>query len=121
MQLTESWLLGLDRVVATATSALGTAAIERARVFIREGWAAQALALGWTEDELMGVCEGGVPDRPYVIGVAYRPGTIRALTSDGFTLVMPDGAVQHERLGAWLPARVTLPWSGAGNGGHLDG
>ena len=56
-ELVERWAAEIERLgKLPAVSPEGAEALKRARAFIADGWALQAVRLGWDEAELFGVC-----------------------------------------------------------------
>ena len=83
----ERWAAEIDRLAGLrAVSPDGERALKRAQAFIGEGWAQQAVRLGWDEVLLFGVC----PRKPRVRldrkGVAFG-GAVQAVTQDAVAYV----------------------------------
>ena len=83
----ERWSVEIDRLVRLrAVSTEGATALKRAQAFISEGWALQAVRLGWDEIQLFGVC----PRKPWVRldrkGVAFGS-AVQAVTQDAVAYV----------------------------------
>ena len=83
----ERWAAEIDRLAGLrAVSPDGERALKRAQAFIGEGWAQQAVRLGWDEVLLFGVC----PRKPWVRldrkGVAFG-GAVQAVTQDAVAYI----------------------------------
>ena len=81
------WAAEIERLAKLrAVSPEGAEALKRAQAFIAEGWALQAVRLGWGEAELFGVC----PRKPWARldrkGAAFG-GAVQAVTQDAMTYV----------------------------------
>ncbi len=75
------WAAEIERLATLpAVSPDGAEALKRAKAFIAEGWALQAVRLGWDEVEIFGIC----PRAPWVRqdrkGVAFG-GAVQAVTA----------------------------------------
>lgn len=99
------WAAGLARLALADQTPLGRRCIDRALAFIADGWAAQALALGWAEAELMGADPVAPWARLDRLGAAYLDFPIRAVTADCITYAP---ALRLWR-GTKAPGAV-LPW-----------
>ena len=69
-----------------AVSPDGAEALKRARAFIRQGWALQAVRLGWDEVELFGVCPSARLRDFAGLGIAFG-GEIKVITQDAIFYV----------------------------------
>jgi len=83
----ERWAAEIERLARLpVVSPEGAEALKRAQAFIAEGWALQAVRLGWDEVDLFGVC----PLKPWARldrkGAAFG-GAIQAITQDAMTYV----------------------------------
>lgn len=100
------WTAGLARLALAEQFPLGRRCIDRARAFIADGWATQALALGWAETELMGADPVAPWARLDRLGAAYLDFDVRAITADCLTYAP---ALRQWR-GTKAPGAV-LPWA----------
>jgi len=75
------WAVEIERLaILPAVSPAGAEALKRAQAFIGEGWALQAVRLGWDEAALFGLC----PRTPWRLGgqgVAFC-GAVQAITQE---------------------------------------
>lgn len=77
----------LDRLVGRGPNDPEIArALDEARTFIREGWALQAIRLGWGELELFGVSTESSSGRRNWMGAAFRDG-VQAVTEEAIVHV----------------------------------
>jgi len=81
------WAAEIERLVKLpAVSPDGAEALKRARAFIANGWALQAVRLGWDEVELFGVCPRAPWQRLDRKGAAFG-GAVQAITAEAVTYV----------------------------------
>ncbi len=81
------WAAEIERLATLpAVSHDGSEALKRAQAFISEGWALQAVRLGWDEVELFGVCPAAPWRRLDRKGVAFG-GAVQAVTQDAVVYV----------------------------------
>ncbi len=81
------WAAEINRLSKlNAVSQDGTEALKRAKAFIAEGWAIQAIRLGWSECELFGVCPRAPWARLDRKGIAFC-GAVQAITEDAVTYI----------------------------------
>ena len=81
------WAVEIERLAKIpAVSPDGAEALKRAQAFIAEGWALQAIRLGWDETELFGVCPRAPWHRLDRKGAAFG-GAVQAVTQDAVTYV----------------------------------
>ena len=81
------WAAEIDRLTKLpAVSPDGAEALKRAQTFIADGWALQAVRLGWGEVELFGVCPVAPWQRLDRKGVAFG-GAVQAVTAESVTYV----------------------------------
>ena len=86
-ELVGRWVAEIERLARLpVVRPEGAEALKRARAFIAEGWALQAVRLGWDEVEIFGIC----PRAPWVRqdrkGVAFG-GSVQAVTQEAVTYV----------------------------------
>lgn len=81
------WAGEIDQLTRLrATSPEGADALERAQAFIRDGWALQAIRLGWDEVRLFGVCPRAPWRRLDRKGAAFG-GAVQAVTQEAIAYV----------------------------------
>ena len=81
------WAAEIERLgKLPAVSPDGAEALKRAQTFIAEGWALQAVRLGWGEVELFGVCPRATWQRLDPKGVAFG-GAVQVVTQDAVAYV----------------------------------
>jgi len=81
------WAVEIERLAKIpAVSPEGAEALKRAQAFIGEGWALQAVRLGWDETELFGVCPRASWQRLDRKGVAFG-GAVQAVTQEAVAYV----------------------------------
>ncbi len=81
-EMVRRWAAEIERLATLpAVSPEGAKALKRARAFISEGWALQAVRLGWDEVNLFGVCPRAPWRRFDRKGAAFG-GAVQAVTSD---------------------------------------
>ncbi len=95
-ELVERWAAEIERLgKLPAVSPEGAKALKRAQVFIADGWALQAVRLGWDEIDLFGVC----PIK--MVGRMTSPGACRDAVKDRVTQsshrVNLAGRARHQR------------------------
>ena len=86
-EMVRRWVAKVERMARLSTISLeGAVVLKSARAFIGDGWALQAVRLGWDEAELFGVC----PSKPWARldrkGVAFG-GAVQAVTQDAVAYV----------------------------------
>ena len=97
----EEWAGLLKRKLETETDIHGQKHVKAAIRFCEDGWAAQALAFGWTELELFGLCPRVPWARLDRQGAAFANDRVAAVTAEAITLetgmrryrTQSDGAV----------------------------
>ena len=102
------WLVLLDSM-EPGTDPHAPDCIAAARRFIAEGWAERALALGWLEVEILGLCPRAPWARRDRMGIAWTRHPVAAITSEtvtwragASTLTRHRASVNSDR-GAALP------------------
>ena len=81
-ELVARWASEIEQLATLPTvSPDGAEALERARAFIRHGWALQAVRLGWNEVELFGVCPRAPWQRLDRKGAAFGS-AVQAVTAE---------------------------------------
>ncbi len=81
------WAAEIERLAKLpAVSSEGAEALRRARAFIAEGWALQAVRLGWGAVELFGICPRAPWHRLDRKGAAFG-GAVQAVTAEAITYV----------------------------------
>ena len=81
------WAAEIERLAELkAVSPDGAKALKWARAFIGEGWALQAVRLGWDEVRLFGICPRATWRRLDRRGVAFG-GAVQAVTADAVAYV----------------------------------
>ena len=86
-ELVRRWAAEIERLTKLpAVSPDGAEALKRAKAFIAEGWALQAVRLGWDEVELFGVCPRAPWQRLDRKGAAFG-GAVQAVTQDAVAYV----------------------------------
>jgi len=86
-ELVERWATEIEWLTTLpAVSPDGAEALKRARAFIRQGWALQAVRLGWDEVELFGVCPSARLRDFAGLGIAFG-GEIKVITQDAIFYV----------------------------------
>ncbi len=86
-ELVGRWAAEIGRLTRLrAVSPEGSAALKRAQMFIAEGWALQAVRLGWGEVELFGVCPRAPWRRLDRKGAAFG-GAVQAVTQEAMAYV----------------------------------
>jgi hypothetical protein len=83
----ERWATEIERLgKLPAVSPEGVEALKRAQAFIAEGWALQAVRLGWGEVDLFGICPRAPWQRIDRKGAAFG-GAVQAITQEAVTYV----------------------------------
>ncbi len=86
-EVVRRWAAEIDQLAKLrAVSPEGAKALKQAQTFISDGWALQAVQLGWDEVELFGVCPRAPWARLDRKGAAFG-GAVRAVTQDAVTYV----------------------------------
>ncbi len=86
-ELVERWATEIERLAKLpVVSPDGAEALKRAQAFIRDGWALQAVRLGWGEVELFGVCPVAPWQRLDRKGAAFG-GAVQAITAEAVVYV----------------------------------
>ncbi len=86
-QLVRHWAAEIERLATLpAVSPDGAEALKRAQAFISEGWALQAVRLGWDEVELFGVCPCAPWTRLDRKGAAFG-GAVQIVTAEAVAYV----------------------------------
>ena len=85
--IVQRWATEIERLVKLpAVSPEGAVALNRAQMFISEGWALQAVRLGWDEVDLFGICPRAPWHRLDRKGAAFG-GAVQAITAEAVTYV----------------------------------
>ena len=114
-EVVRRWAAEIDRLAKLpAVSPEGAKALKLARAFISDGWALQAVRLGWDEAELFGIC----PRAPWVRqdrkGAAFG-GAVQAVTSDAMVY---GGGLRRYRVQVNNDGGAVLIWELAGDPGE---
>ena len=81
------WATKIERLAQLpAVSPEGAEAVARAKTFISDGWALQAVRLGWDQAELFGVCPRAPWQRFDRKGAAFG-GAVQAVTAETVTYI----------------------------------
>ena len=111
----ERWATEIERLAKLpAVSPDGAEALKRARAFIADGWALQAVRLGWDEAELFGVCPR-VPWRRFDRKGAAFGGAVQAVTSDAMVY---GGGLRRYRVQVNNDGGAVPIWELAGDPGE---
>ena len=114
-EVVRRWAAEIDRLAKLpAVSPEGAKALKLARAFISDGWALQAVRLGWDEAELFGVCPR-VPWRRFDRKGAAFGGAVQAVTSDAMVY---GGGLRRYRVQVNNDGGAVLIWELAGDPGE---
>jgi hypothetical protein len=103
------WAERLRALHASEQSRRGQECITRALAFIEGNWALEALRCGWDELALVGACPVAPWERLDRLGVAYREGTVVAVTASA-VLYHSSGKEPLRLLRGSQADGTVLPW-----------
>lgn len=107
--IAETWAERLGEILASERSPRGRECIAAALRFVADGWAVKALARGWTEIELVGVCPVAPWERLDRMGAAFSRFTPIEITAEAITYAT-SGAEPLRRFCGSQADGAVLPW-----------
>ena len=111
-ELVRRWAAEIERLATLpAVTPEGSEALRRARAFIAEGWALQAVRLGWGEVELFGICPRAPWQRLDRTGAAFG-GAVQVVTQEAVAYV---GGLRRYRAQVNNDGGAVLIWELAGD------